>query len=222
MSNNNRYFRGQMEDEEVVVFSRKHWIVLLRDIVPFSLFVCCAVLIIYLLKLNKITLPAIDDFYFDSLILLVIGGSGYIIHRFFIHLINYFNTLIIITDLRIVEIRKTIFLHHIIESLDIRKIQDVEFKQEGLIKNLLKLGTIYITLGNSELKTISQIPNPDFHFRLLNKLKNEVFSRPQRSLNNKKNADSQKDNPDCPVDCEPKTDILREFVSPRDYIKSEE
>jgi hypothetical protein len=86
----------------------------------------------------------------------------------------------------------------------------------------LKLGTIYITLGNSELKTISQIPNPDFHFRLLNRLKNEVSSRQQRSLKKTENDDRQKDILKNSNNGAPTSDVLRQFVSPSDHIKSEE
>lgn len=186
MNNTNRYFRGQMEDEEVIIFSRKHWATTIPQIIPFAIFIGCIVLGVILLK--KIVLPSVNDPLFQSLVLLVIVASGYTIHRFFLHMINYFNTVVIITNLRIVEIKKTIFLNHTIESIDIKKIQDVEFKQKGLVKNLLKLGDIYITLGNSEIKTIMQLSNPDFHFRLINKLKNEGALRQQRPLNQMQNG----------------------------------
>jgi hypothetical protein len=171
MNNTDLHFRGQMEDEEIMAFSRKHWATLLPHIIPFIIFVCGAS--VALMLLEKITLPDIRDTLFQLLIIIAVVGSAYVIHRFFLHMINYFTSVIIITNLRIVEIRKTLFLRDTKESIDINKIQDVQFRQEGLIKNLLKFGDLVITLGNSELKTLTQMPNPDFHFRLLNRLKNE-------------------------------------------------
>jgi len=117
------------------------------------------------------------------LVIILIAAAGWLIHRFFLHTIRYFLNIVIITNYRVVEIKKTLFLRDTKESLDMRKIQNVEFKQVGLIGNFLKFGDIHITLGTSEIKTFSQLPNPDFHFRLLNRLKNDMFVRQQRSIN---------------------------------------
>jgi hypothetical protein len=180
MNNRNLHFRGQMEDEEVMAFSRKHWATIVPDAGQILFFSCAVYFIFWIL--NKYALLDTDQIFFQPLIIAAVVGCGYMIHRFFLHMIRYFLNVVIITNLRVVEIKKTIFLRDIKESIDIKKIQDVDFKLEGLIKNLLKFGDIHITLGNSEVKTITQIPNPDFHFRLINRLKNEVFLRQQRPL----------------------------------------
>lgn len=179
--NTNRFFRGQMEDEDVIAWSRKHWVSMLPDMIPFVLFLSLVTLT--MLVINKIRLPSLTDPFFGMLIVTGIAAAVWIIHRFFLRMINYFTHTVIITNYRIVEIKKTLFLRDTKESFDLRKIQEVAFRQDGLLKNLLKFGELDITLGNSEIKTLSQLPNPDFHFRLLNKLKNDTFVRQQRSLN---------------------------------------
>ncbi len=223
MNNKNRHFRGQMEDEEIMTFTRKHWAVLLPHVIPFVIFICGVSVGVLLLTTYKdiITLPSLQDSLFQLLILIAIGGSAYVIHRFFLHLINYFSNVVIITNLRIVEIKKTLFLRDTKESLDIKKIQDVQFRQEGLIKNLLKFGDLLITLGNSEVKTILIIPNPDFHFRLLNSLKNEAFIRQQRAINQTEIFPQQ--NSELPNgDMFPGSESSTQFVSQHDTLKSKE
>lgn len=180
IDNTNRVFRGQMEDEEVIAFSRKHWVSQLPNIIPFVFFLTLVTLTIMLL--NKFKLPNLNDPSFQMLVMILIVASGWLIHRFFLRVINYYNNIVIITSHRIVEIKKTLFLRDTKESLDLRKVQEVEFKQDGLIANLFKFGSLNIIMGNSEIKTLTQLPNPDYFFRLLNKLKNDMFVRPQRSL----------------------------------------
>lgn len=178
--NTNKVFRGQMEDEELIAFARKHWVALLPDVIPFAFFLTLVTLTVMLL--NKFKLPSMTDPFFQTLVMILLVASGWLIHRFFLKMINYYTNVVIITSHRIVEIRKTVFLRDTKESLDLRKVQEVEFKQDGLIANIFKFGNLNIILGNSEIKTLAQLPNPDFFFRLINKLKNDMFVRPQRSI----------------------------------------
>lgn len=180
VDNTNRFFRGQMPDEEVMAFSRKHWIAIIPEVIPFIFFFSFVVLTLLLLK--QIKLPSLSDPFFQMLVMVSMIGAGWLIHRFFLRIFRYFLNIVIITNYRIVEIKKTLFVRDTKESFDLRKVQEVEFRQVGLIKNLLKVGELEISMGNSEVKNLSRLPNPDFHFRLINRLKNEMFMRQQRPL----------------------------------------
>src|SRR3989338_6554381 len=144
----NLYFRGQMEGEELISFTRKHWLSLLADIVPYFLYL--SVLIVFFAMSGQFKLPSLSEPFFQVLIILGLMTTGFLTHRFFLHMINHFLNVIIVTNFRIVEIRKTVFLRHIVESIDMKKIQDLQMTQDGLIKNLLKCGNIHIILGNTE------------------------------------------------------------------------
>jgi len=180
VDNTNKVFRGQMADEEVVAFSRKHWIAIMPEVIPFFFFFSFVILSLILIKQFK--LPSLGEPYFQLLVMISMIGAGWLIHRFFLRVFKYFFNIVIITNYRIVEIKKTLFIHDTKESLDLRKVQGVDFRQVGLIKNLLKVGELEIAMGNSEVKTLPQLPNPDFFFRLINTLKNETFNRQQRPL----------------------------------------
>lgn len=173
MSNARGHFRGQMPDEEILSFARKHWVSLLPDIIPYALYI--SAIFVFLAIMSQFQLPSLGQSFFQLLVLLAFMITGFVTHRFFIHTINHFLTVMIVTNYRIVEINKTIILTDIKESIDMRKIQDIHYRQHGLFKNLLKFGELYIVMGNTENKIITQVPNPDFFFRLLNSIKAEYF-----------------------------------------------
>jgi len=52
-------------------------------------------------------------------------------------------------------------------------IQDVEKKQNGFLKNILNFGELIIIMSSADMRTIRFAPNPNFHFRLVNRLKLE-------------------------------------------------
>lgn len=175
MSNKNLHFKGQMENEEIVTFFRRHWIVLLPHAIPFLLYL--AVIGVFLSNLPKFQLPSIDQFFFQLLVILVTVATAYMIHRFFLKMIDHYLNVVIITNQRVVEIKKSLFVHDGKESVDMRKVQDIQKQQNGLIKNFIRCGELFITLGTSEPKVLSNVPNPDYHFRLLNRLKGEIISK---------------------------------------------
>jgi hypothetical protein len=97
----------------------------------------------------------------------------YFIHTFYIKLINHFLNTVIITNFRIVEVQKMIFIKDLQISLDVSMIQDVEKKQNGIIKNILNFGELIIVMSSADTRTIRFVPNPNFHFRMINRLKLE-------------------------------------------------
>jgi hypothetical protein len=115
-------------------------------------------------------------------ILLIMGFlfSIYYVHRFFVHIYNYFLDVVIITNYRIVDLNKTIILRDTKEVIDLAKIQDVLKKQDGLIRNVLNYGKLTITLSSSSIiKTLHFVPNPDFHFRVINRKKRDYIHQKQ-------------------------------------------
>lgn len=178
------FFRGQIENEKIVMFSRKHWVVLLPEILLF-LFLFTITCLVFIGFITFSPRNFIDPFRIaiEMLVLFLMIGIGIVIHHFFLDLIDYFLNVVIITNSRIVDIRKTIFLHDIKESIYFSEIQDVAFTQNGLIKNLFKFGELSITLGGEkETKTFTHMPNPDYHFRIINDLKNKAFPKRMAAL----------------------------------------
>lgn len=169
--NTDRHFKGQLETERVECFFRKHWIVLTKDLLGFIMF-------LGVLAFTAFHFSSIYNFFSqDSLVItvlafIIIGVFTVYIHKFFLRFIRYFLDIVILTNYRIVILDKSLFLHNTKEALDLNQIQNIEKEQVGILQNMLKYGNIMIILAaSSAVKKIYFVPNADFHFRKINKLK---------------------------------------------------
>jgi hypothetical protein len=172
------HFKGQLEEEELECFYRHHWIILMAPLMLYGVFLVFFTLFLIFMEGN----PIVDKNAAIFEILLIMGFlfSTYYVHRFFIHIYNYFLDVVIITNYRIVDLNKTIILRDTKEVIDLAKIQDVLKKQDGLIRNILSYGKLTITLSSSSvIKTLHFVPNPDFHFRVINRKKRDYIQHKQ-------------------------------------------
>ncbi len=172
MTQPEKLFKGQLENEEVVSYFRRHWVVMLPDILSFGFFLIVFVTISY--NIMRFGFPVIDPVFFQMLVGLAVAVIGFSIHRFFVRLLAHGMDFVIITNMRIVEIRKSLFLHNDQESFYMWNIQDVHQQQNSFFKNVLGFGELVITLeGGSDSITIQMVPTPDRYFRLLNRIRTE-------------------------------------------------
>jgi len=178
MSNRDLHFRGQMHDEEVITFFRDHWVVLIPKIISFVLFM--AIMALFLFNIAFFKLPSLDAIFFQAMVVLIIIASGFMIHRFFLSVIEYFLSITLITNYRIIHRRRTLYIFNHKESIYMRRIQDIQKQQDGLFKNILQFGELVINVLGPDLITLTTVPNPEYHFRLLNRIRNQHFSKDQQ------------------------------------------
>lgn len=176
-TNKDLHFKGQYADEVVIAFFREHWITLLPHIVVHVVFAACIVTLF--LNFFDALLAFFSTPIGEIVLIAAVLVSSYFIHAFYIRLINYFLNMVIISNIRIVEIQKMVFIKDLQISLDMSMIQDVEKKQNGIIKNILNFGELTVVLSSSDTRTIRFVPNPNFHFRLINRLKLEYRQKHQ-------------------------------------------
>jgi len=175
VNNTNRHFKGQHNTEAVQCFCRKHWIILTKDFLGFFIFIGLLVLTAIYLK------PIYNFFVQDSLVInllafSIVGFFTLYVHRFFLRIIQYFLEIVIVTNYRIVVLNKSLFLKDSKDATDLPKIQDIQKRQNGILKNLFRFGDLEITLSSSSTtKILNHVPNPDYHFRKINKLKREYI-----------------------------------------------
>ncbi len=173
--NSDRHFKGQHRSEVVECFCRKHWIVLVKDFLGFFIFIGLLILTLIYFK------PIYNFFVQDSLIinLFAFGLIGFFtlyIHKFFLRMIQYFLEIVIFTNYRIVVLKKSLYLKDSKDATDLPKVQDIIKHQDGILRNVLSFGDLEITLSSSSTtKILKSIPNPDYHFRKINKVKSEYI-----------------------------------------------
>ena len=102
---------------------------------------------------------------------------------FFLQVINFYFDLVIVTDCRILIIRKTVFLKNNSDAIDLTKIQDIAVESHGILRNYLRYGKLIITLSTSAPPvTVNYVPNPHFYLEWTNRVKREHILQRQEKI----------------------------------------
>ncbi|MFN7160801.1 MAG: hypothetical protein ACK4NC_04310 [Candidatus Gracilibacteria bacterium] len=167
-----KHFRGQTQDERVILFFRKHWIVLLKYFFYglLAVFVFIANVVIVFVTISNANLETAYPIriYLTISTLLLLIFAAYI----FTNLINYYLDIVIITNMRVVEVHKTIFFQNKVSGVDLSNIHDIRAEKEGFISNSLSFGNIILSSHTTNFeKTLTAIPTPHYYADILSKLK---------------------------------------------------
>jgi len=168
------YFKGQQANEDLICFFRKHWMIVLPQIGLWAVYnILVLSLVLVFPKVGEIVKNnvGLGVLYFGLVVL-----STIYLHKIFARIFSYFLNIVIFTNTRVIEHKKTLFLEDSHEFLDIVKIQDVRKYQNGFLENFLHYGELLIILLSSQAaKPLNHVPNVNFHFRCLARLKKDAF-----------------------------------------------
>lgn len=162
-----------MSNESYMLFFRKHWLCLLPTILIFGFIGAIAIVFVIIMtftNLRSLNAP----FYYFIMTLSLAGFSAYT-HWFFLRIFEYFFTICILSDHRLLALSKTVYTHDLKETADLKMIQDVKKEQNGIVRNFLRYGDLIITLSSSSaIMILRHVPNVEFHFRSLMRTKNAL------------------------------------------------
>lgn len=153
-------FPGQHDDEQVILFLRRHWFI-------FFVHLLSVLAAIFGLVLIYIFFVFFDESFSQSEYynLLLFGeslGTLFVWNLFFILWLDFYLDAWIVTDERIINIDQKGFFNRDISELKLTKIQDVTSEISGVIPTLLNYGNIHVqTAGEKERFVFCQIPNPN-------------------------------------------------------------
>ncbi len=163
-----KHFKGQQNNEQLICFFRQHWLSVMPRLFTMIIFLLIAVFFLFSVPpSHEIGTELIPTLYGIGFLVFSIFGTIYL-HLFFLSLISHYTNVTMLSSNRLVMVNKTVYLRNTHESIDLRLIEDVSKTQQGLIKNILNYGEVIITLSDLS-KVIRFVPNPDFHFRTINK-----------------------------------------------------
>jgi len=157
------YFENQDEGEEVVLFLRQHWIVM----IPWLLLVILA-----------LTIPSVFEFFppyqmlpsaYQLTISLIwyLFTFGYALARF----MGWFYNIYILTDERVVDIDFVNVLYRRVSTAKIQDIQDVNVEASGAFQTFFNYGIIFIqTAAEKPEFEFHNIPNPDRVGTIINQM----------------------------------------------------
>jgi len=151
-------FPNQQEDENILIFLRRHWIVV------FKFFIIFIILIVFVLILDVAT------YYFTNIWegqmsypLIVLGNSAYFLFVMlftFANFVDYYLDVWIVTNKRILNIEQKGLFSRIVSEKEIVRMQDVTSEVHGFLATFFNFGNIYVqTAGTKERFIFKQVPN---------------------------------------------------------------
>lgn len=151
-------FPGQLEDEEVLLFLRRHWL----SFLPYSLF------FLFMLFLPLLIIFILTFFNFDLTpyrSLAIVFLSSFLLFAFAFFLtafIDYYLDVTIVTNSRLIDIEQKGLFNRDISEQSLLRVQDVSSKRQGLFQTLFNYGLVFIqTAGEAPNFELYNIPKPD-------------------------------------------------------------
>lgn len=173
MLTSRKNFKGQFEDEVVLCFFRKHWIIL-----PSRIITIAAGGFLIVLGLRYFVFLTSQNVFVTYLVLFAYVMATYLIHRQFLAIFRYFLHTVMITNYRIVAIDKSVFLRDSKDSVDLASVQDIQQHQNGFFENLLDYGTLVIMLSGTHASVnIDLVPRPGYQFKKINTVRQAVIEQ---------------------------------------------
>ncbi len=150
-------FPWQVEDEVTVIFAKKHWIELLREL---RLVIVLGILsFVTTLVYTQVTIGALP-----AAILTIISGSllGLTGLLFIYQFLNWRNDYYIVTNFRVLHVERVLLLREDRDEAPIERVQDVQIRQKNILANVLNFGDVIVqTAAATENVVFSNIPRPD-------------------------------------------------------------
>ncbi len=182
-------FPGQREDEVVEAIFMRHWIVL------FPLFIMSLVLFALLIGANAAVRYLISDnielFQHVSTILNFTFIS-ILLHFFFISILNYYLNVIILTNIRLIDVKFSTVFKRNMDALDLHNIQDINIIRKGLLRWLFNFGRIVMhNSAGTELFHFRYLKNPLKNYNMINHVHFQaIHARQQESQEVNKNQNN--------------------------------
>lgn len=152
-------FPGQQTDERIYMITRRHWIVLAKEIFVWLIFVTILLSYdIYLVPkfsfLSESPYIQIANTLKSIYLMFVVAGLSTI---WILYYLNYQ----IITNERIVDVTQRGLLHHTTSELPLGRTQDVTAEIRGFWGNFFNYGNVYVqTAGETIRFEFDRVPNP--------------------------------------------------------------
>lgn len=140
-------FPGQQRSETVELMTTYHWISLIPDFFKFVAFISIFLLVVTYTNLPQEFSPEIQFYMFTIIIAILI-------HWICFRLYNYFLKIILITNMRVIEIDNTVFLRREQDATFLTHIQDVKFHQHDILQRIFGFGDLVVLGGSNEVKHV--------------------------------------------------------------------
>lgn len=166
--------------KDIVIFSRRHWVSFLGDII-ISVLLLIIPLVIIIVAFRF--LPG--TFHGKILNFMVVFGSAYylvMLTLIFSAWISYYYDIYILTSDTIVDITQSGFFNRKISQLSLLRVQDVSSKVEGFFHTFFTYGDVLVETAGEKVETflLKDIPNPQKFSAKVLEMHDELIARESR------------------------------------------
>lgn len=159
---------------------RKHWFVLIRnEIGPLLGMLVSAAFVIAVVTRNIIQIDYTMALVFGGFVFLVLGGALVYIY------IDWRNDIFQLTPNQVIDIDKKPLGRETRRSAPLENILSIEYERNGILPILFNYGTVYITIGNSQL-TFNDVYQPSI-------VQQDIFTRMGTRADEKEHRQSAKE-----------------------------
>lgn len=140
-----------VQDEKILFIARKHWFVFVKEALVLFFLLCAPFLIILVFKFLNIKYDI--KIHGDVMILFVFLSSIFLLFIWvsvFIVWTDYCLDILIITNMRIVEVEQKGFFSRELSTFRLENIQDITAESNGIIQTFLEFGIIHIQTAGED------------------------------------------------------------------------
>lgn len=171
------YFPHQRENEHIVLFLRRHWMIAAAYVARLIIFGCMPIVVGGLLYSLGWSLEMKSVWY----VLAIEGISLYYIciWVFYFHeFVDYYLDVWIVTDQRIISIEQIGLFNYSTSEQSILKVQDVTAEIKGKRQTFLDYGHVHIqSAGEAERFVFEQVPHPREVARIIMQTQEDALRR---------------------------------------------
>ncbi len=153
-------FAGK-EPEKVLLVLRRHWIVLVGNVVFFS-FIALLPLFFWLLLPETLAAMIRGTAWLGMITIFAAAYYLFVWLFFFTALLDYYLDVWVLTERRIIDVQQYSLFKRVIAEQRIIRVQDVTSEVRGILPTFLGYGNVFIqTAGQQERFIFRQVPNPE-------------------------------------------------------------
>ena len=179
-SNEFKSIPGMQNQDELVIFARRHWVSFLGQFILSFLMLVLPALIVMIFYFTQ---PGIFGGYVRN-VLVILGGTYYLIAITFAFSawVSYYYDLYIVTDDALVDIIQLGFFGRKTSRLSLLRVQDVSSSTKGILQTMFQFGDVLIETAGEQNQNFSlkAVPNPQVFAAKVMELHDALIEREGR------------------------------------------
>lgn len=161
-------FADRLENEELLLFLRKHFVTNVPWIVSAVALSLAPFILLALSGLGVLPISFLPPVYITmTLLLYYFFIAGFI----FVHYLTWFYNIDLVTNQRILDIDFSSLVFENVDATKLSQVEDVGYKQVGIIRSIFDYGDIHLhTAGPSSNFEFFAVPHPERVINIINDL----------------------------------------------------